>query len=180
MRIPTKSQKIIISWYEADSGLRWTELLWWMLTGWVGGQVPTGWSDPRWHRQGGTSSEGVSVSWAETVEQEESKTGRNGAVRSQQHLPLLLLTKSEHSNSSPNYESRKCPHLLVYVVFTNTHMQVLPKLNKMDKISKITNTDNSFFSPFLKVKHSGALVGPFGARFRQWNCDIECFCSETK
>lgn len=27
------------------------------------------------HRRGGTSSEGVSVSWAETVEQEESKTG---------------------------------------------------------------------------------------------------------
>lgn len=31
------------------------------------------WSN--WHRQGGTSSAGVSVSWAETVEQEESQGG---------------------------------------------------------------------------------------------------------
>lgn len=143
MRIPLKSQKIIIItghpasysslviWNRLQAEMNEAEM-----TGWVGGQVPTGWTDPRWHRQGGTSSEGVSVSWAETVEQEESKTGRNGGARSQQHLPLPLLTKSEHSNCPPICESRKCPHLLVYVAFTNTHMQIFPELNQMSKIVK--------------------------------------------
>lgn len=76
-----KTQKIIITGQPASYGslLRWNRLEAEMNAAPVlDADRLSRWTGPHrvnCHRRGGTSSEGVSVSWAETVEQEESKTG---------------------------------------------------------------------------------------------------------